>query len=512
MDAVPPAQQAPLSDRLNRIPVMTRTHKAWTVLLGGLLLVDMADLNTFAFAAPAIRADWHLSVENVGTITAASFLGMFVGSIMGGRIADRIGRKKVILGATAFFSLFSLVSAFAVGVADLVVYRVLTGFGLQAMTVVVLTYVSEMFPRLHRGRSQTWIVAVSLLGIPAMAWFARWVVPTGPSAWRWIFVLGTVGVLLLVLVARWLPESVRWLEANGRGAAGAPVVERIEAEARAATGADLPEVVSEPAVETGRAADLVRGGYLKRTVVLSVTMMLALSGFYGFNSWVPTLLTEHGFTAAQSLTYSSILSLAAFPGALLALLFIDKVERRTAVLVIYTVVAALCLVFGFTGSAGVLLASGLLITMLLQMVTACMYTYLPEIFPTNLRALGAGIGNGTGRLATFATTFLVAALLSALGFTAVFLYLAAVILLAGLTIGILGERTRGRSLEEITRVGGAEETATAQPRTAPAPWSPRTSSKTGAVRLSRGEVDHGVTARVPAGRASHPSRTGPARP
>ncbi|MEU7816887.1 MFS transporter [Pseudonocardia sp. NPDC049154] len=443
---------------------MTRTHKTWTVLLAGLLLVDMADLNTFAFAAPAIRADWGLNVSDVGTITAASFLGMFVGSIAGGRIADRIGRKKVIIGATAFFSLFSLLSAFAVGIADLAAYRVLTGFGLQAMTVVVLTYVSEMFPRLHRGRSQTWIVAFSLLGIPAMAWFARWVVPLSPSAWRWIFVLGAVGVVLLFFVARSLPESVRWLEANGRREDGIAVVERIEAEAREATGAELPDVVREPAVETGKAIDLVRGGYLKRTIVLSLTMMLALSGFYGFNSWVPTLLNEHGFSPAEALTYSSILSLAAFPGALLALLFIDKVERRTAVLVIYTVVAALCLVFGFTGSNGILIASGLLITMLLQTVTACMYTYLPEIFPTNLRALGAGIGNGTGRLATFGTTFLVAALLTWLGFAAVFLYLAAVILLAGLCIGIFGERTRGRSLEEITSVGRSVD-ANAEART-----------------------------------------------
>lgn len=98
----------------------------------------------------------------------------------------------------------------------------------------------------------------------------------------------------------------------------------------------------------------------------------------------------------------------------------------------------------------------------------------PEIFPTNLRALGAGVGNGAGRLATFGTTFLVAALLTWLGFTAVFLYLAAVILLAGLTIGLFGERTRGRSLEEITRVGPRPD-ATAEPetRTSPSRRPPR---------------------------------------
>jgi len=456
MDVVHSVDGEPrLSDRLNRVPVLTRSHKKWAAMLAGLLLVDMADLNTFAFAAPAIRAQWGLTVGGIGTITAASFLGMFAGSVAGGRIADRFGRKRVIIGATTFFSIFSLLSAFAVGTVDLVIYRVLTGFGLQAMTVVVLTYVAEMFPQFHRGRSQTWIVAISLLGIPGMAWFARWVVPTGPSAWRLIFVLGAVGVLLLFLVARSLPESVRWLEANGRRDQGLVVVERIEHEARESIGGDLSPVVAEPVVETGRPRDLVRGGYLKRTVVLSVTMMLALSGFYGFNSWVPTLLNEHGLTPTQSLTYTSILSLAAFPGALFALLFIDRVERRTAVLVIYTVISGLMLVFGFTANDGVLLASGLLITMLLQSATACIYTYLPEIFPTNLRALGAGIGNGVGRLATFATTFLVAGLLTWLGFTAVFIYLAAVIVAGGLVIGLLGERTKGRSLEAITVTNAA---------------------------------------------------------
>ncbi|MDX2600295.1 MFS transporter [Streptomyces caniscabiei] len=444
-----------LSDRLNRIPVMTRSHKRWLVVLAALLLVDMADLNTFAFAAPAIRTEWGMSVQDVATITSASFLGMFAGSIVGGRLADRLGRKRVIVGAVALFSAFSLLSAFAVGVADLAAYRVLTGVGLQAMTVVVLTYASEMFPLARRGRAQTWIVAISLLGVPAMAWFARWVVPTGPSAWRWIFVLGASGLVLIPLTVRWLPESVRWLQENGHESRAEEVVQRIEQEAREATSAELPPVVVQPVVAAGRPLDLFRGGYLKRTVVLCLTMSLALSGFYGYNSWVPTLLTEHGFSTSQSLAYSSVMSLATVPGALFALLFIDRVQRRTAVLILYTMVAGLMLVFGSTDSDTVLLASGLCITLLLQAATPCMYTYLPEIFPTSLRALGAGLSNGTGRLAVFGTTFLVGALVTWIGFTGVFLYLAGVILLAGLTIGLFGERTRGRSLEEITSSAGA---------------------------------------------------------
>ncbi|MCQ4129035.1 MFS transporter [Rhodococcus erythropolis] len=430
--------------------MITRSHKRWLAVLAALLLVDMADLNTFAFAAPAIRADWGLSVGDVGSITAASFLGMFLGSIVGGRLADRFGRKRVIMGATVFFSTFSLLSAFAVGVADLAAYRVLTGFGLQAMTVVVLAYVAEMFPSLHRGRAQTWIVAISLLGVPAMAWLARWIVPMNPSAWRWIFVLGASGLFLIVATVRWLPESVRWLQENGQHDRAEEIVAKVEKEARQITGTDLPPIVLQPVVAAGRPSDLLRSGYSKRTLVLCLTMALALSGFYGYNSWVPTLLTEHGFSTTQSLAYSSVMSLATVPGALLALLFIDRVERKTAVLVLYLAVGTLMLIFGFTDSSVVLVGSGLLITMLLQASTPCVYTYMPEIFPTSLRALGAGIGNGVGRLAVFGTTFLVAALLSRLGFAAVFIYLAGVVVLAGLILAVFGERTRGRSLEEIT--------------------------------------------------------------
>lgn len=441
-----------LSDRLNRVDVMTRTHKRWLAVLAALMVVDMADLNTFAYAAPGIRADWGLSVGDVGTITAASFLGMFAGSIVGGRLADRFGRKRIIVAGIMFFSTFSLLSAFAVGVPDLVAYRILTGFGLQAVTVVLLAYVSEMFPRHYRGRAQTWILAVSLLGIPAMAWLARWVVPMSPSAWRWVFVLGASGILLIPIVLRFLPESVRWLQENEHHERAEAVVAQLEAEAREVTRAELPAIVRQPVVVAGRPRDLIRGGYLKRTAVLSICMSLALSGFYGFNSWVPTLLVENGFSTQQSLTYTSWMSLAAVPGALIALLFVDRFERRNTIFVIYLILPILMLTFGFTNSTLTLVATGTLITMTLQMVNPCWYTYLPEIFPTNLRALGAGLGNGLGRLAVFGTTFLVAALLGAIGFTGVFIYLASIVLLAGIIMRIFGERTHGRSLEDIARV------------------------------------------------------------
>lgn len=438
-----------ISDRLNRIPAMTRTHRRWLYVLAALLVVDMADLNTFAYAAPGIREDWDLPVSNIATITAASFLGMFVGSIIGGRIADRIGRKRAIMWSTAVFSAFSLLSAFSFGTIDLAIYRVLTGVGLAALTIIVLTYVSEMFPQSYRGRAQTWIVVISLTGIPIMAWASRSIVPLGPGMWRWIFVLGSVGIPLILVVWRLLPESARWLQENGEHDRADAIVSILEAEARERIGGELPSPTAQPVVVTGHPSDLFRGIYRRRTIVLTIAMSLALSGFYGYNSWVPTLLKEHGFTTEQSLTYSSVMSLATVPGAMLAILFIDRIERRTAVLLIYATVAALMLMFGFTDNTVVMVASGTLVTMLLQSATPVMYTYLPEIFPTGLRALGAGFCNGVGRLAVFGTSFLIAAILSAFGFAAVFLYMAGAVAMAGVVMQLFGERTRGRTLNDM---------------------------------------------------------------
>ena len=437
-------------DRLERIPGLTRSHRLWLVVLGLLLFFDMADLNTFAYAAPAIRHNWGLSVTDIGFITGASFLGMFVGSVIGGGLADRFGRKRIIVAATLFYSLCSAACALASDMVGLTICRVLTGVGLQAMTVVLLTYITEMYPKLSRGRVQALVLTFSLLGVPAMSGFARWVIPQGPAAWRWIFVLGAAGLVVALVATRVLPESVRWTTANGQAARSEPLVARLEDEARRRTGRDLPPVQPQAVPLPASPHEILRKPFGKRVLVLSAYMIVALSVFYGFNAWMPTLLVSNGFTTAQSLTFTTIIGLAACPGALLAMLFIDRVERRRSLLVINLVVAGLLVAFAFVDSYGVLMVMGFLIVLIMQAGSACTYAYLPEVFPTRLRAFGAGIGNGAGRLATFATSILIGSLLAGFSSSTVFIALGIAGIVAGLVIGVFGERTRNRSLDSIS--------------------------------------------------------------
>lgn len=449
----PSAVTADLAARLDRIPVITPSHRRWAGLLGFLFIFDLVDLNSFAYAAPALRAEWGLSIGGVGAITSAGFVGMFVGAIAGGRLSDRIGRRPVLIGAVFFYSVFSLLSAFAVGPLTLGALRVLTGFGLQAMTGVLLVWVSEMFPRSLRGRYQSLLLAIGLAGVPIAAWVARLVVPTGPGAWRWIFVVGALGAVGGVVALRTLPESVRW-----RSAHGGPVdpraedlVARMEREAVTRTGEPLPEPVPEAPVVAGRLGELLRGPTLRKTVVAAAACVFLILSFYGFSSWVPTLLVERGYSTAQSLGYASILAIAAVPGALLAMPVIDRFERKTVILTLQVAVAVLLLLFGLINHPVAIIVCGFGAAMLMQTGVAALYTYIAEVFPLHLRGLGSGIANGSGRLAGVLGGFVVAVLYSGAGQTGVFVYLALAALLMGLVMALFGERTTNRRLEDIER-------------------------------------------------------------
>ncbi|MEU2004875.1 MFS transporter [Rhodococcus sp. NPDC019627] len=460
-----------LTERLNRIPVLTTRHKVWSAVLAGLLIFEMADLNAFAYVAPTLRQQWGLSVDAVALISASAFLGMSLGAVIGGILADRFGRKRLLVWGTVFYSGLSILSATSSGPVQLAAYRFFIGAGLYAVTVAALTYVAEMFPRNHRGKVQSLLLAVALLGIPLMSWLSRWVVPMSANGWRWVFVAGGSGLVVAVVASRLLPESVRWLEQHSGAVQtndGEDIVADIERRSVHITGTDLPVPVNAPAAPVGTASDLVRSGYLKRAVVMSVTLAFATSAFYGYNSWMPVLLTEHGFSTDSSLTYTSILAVAACPGALLAFLFIERVERRTAIMAIYLLTAILLVVFGTTESDLIFALSGVAISLLLYCNTAMMYTYMPEIFPTQLRALGTGIPNSVGRLATVVCMFAVAAILSQMGFTSVFVFLAAAAALAALVIGVFGERTRGRTLEDISAINGGSADPSTRTQTVPA--------------------------------------------
>jgi len=342
---------------------------------------------------------------------------MFAGGIVFGRLSDRLGRKNILIWGTVVYSAASLVSALSPNLAVLGVLRILTGFGIQAVTGVLIVYVAEMYPGASRGKCQALMLAIGLLGIPLVAGASRLIVPLSPSAWRWVFVFGAIGLIPAVLAKFVLPESVRWAAVNGRIDDARATVERLESQ----LSHPLPEVVETRAIyEHRKPSDLFAVGMRKRTIVVTVTLIFAVMGVFGFNGWVPTLLVEKGYSTAEALSITTIFSIGPPLGALFAMVLSDRFQRRTTILLVNTLCAAMMLVFAATGSYWTLVVSGFLATTLLQTNNAVLYAYLPEVFPTVLRGLGSGFANGFSRIAGFANAFLIAAIAASLGFGGVF--------------------------------------------------------------------------------------------
>src|SRR5438132_2195055 len=233
------------AERLDRLTVSS-FHRRAALLLSYVFFFELGDLNSFAYAAPALRLHWQLSLETIATITSASFVGMFIGATSAGALSDHIGRRRALIVTTVWYSTMSLLNACAWDVPSLFAARLLTGMGLSGMTVVAMTYIGEVFPSRVRGTFQARILMFGLIGTPATAYVARLAVPAADWGWRVIFIWGALAIFF-PLVARKLEESPRWLEHRGRHDEAEVVLARIEREGGEAALPASPALPSPPA-------------------------------------------------------------------------------------------------------------------------------------------------------------------------------------------------------------------------------------------------------------------------
>ena len=435
--------------RLDRLPVSS-FHRRTAALLAYVFFFELGDLNSFAYAAPALRQHWILSIATIATITSASFVGMFVGAMTAGTLSDHIGRKRALIATTLWYSTMSLFNAFAWSVPSLFAARLLTGVGLSGMTVVAMTYIGEMFPSRVRGAYQARILMIGLIGIPATAYVARFLIPYADWGWRGVFIWGSLA-LFFPLFARRLEESPRWLERRGRVSEAEAVLARVEREVEQEVGA-LPPAVSAALAPAGRRDDdtgltaLIRSGFGGRALLLISIWFCQTLGFYGFNAWVPTLLAENGFTVIRALERSSAISIGAVPGAWIASKIADRWERKYLIALVAVLVGTFGMIYGLSFNTWSIVIFGFLVAMSQQVFAPMLYAYTAECFPTAARNTGAGLSYGIGRLGNAIGPLIVAFLFTTYGYRSVFAYIAACWVVVALLIMAFGPRMNTRTL------------------------------------------------------------------
>ncbi|WP_431877007.1 MFS transporter [Amycolatopsis sacchari] len=439
---------ATVAARMDRLPI-TRKHRLATVAIGLGLFFDLYEIFLAGVLGTVLQKNFHLGKSALALLLASAFLGMFVGALVMGRLADRLGRRRAFLLSLGTYSLFSLLGAFSTGPAMLVVTRFVAGVGIGAEPPISDTYLGDLLPPKHRGRYTAWAYTLAFLGVPAAGFLGRWLVPAAPlgfAGWRWMFVFGAVGALIVFAMRTALPESPRWLESVGRTREAEAVVARFERQA-----GPLPEPVPQAVTrtETGRLANLFVPPYRRRTIMMAVFHVLQTLGYYGFGTLVPIVLVAKGFPVVQSLLFTALTYLGYPAGSALSLPVVERVERKFLVLGSALAMGVCGLAFGLASNTTLIVAFGFLYTAASNFFSNAYHIYQAEIFPTALRGTATSGTYSLSRLASGVMPFVLLPLLNSAGAGPLFAVVAAAMVLVALDIAVLGPRTTGRALEVV---------------------------------------------------------------
>jgi MFS transporter, putative metabolite:H+ symporter len=437
---------------MNRLPI-TSWHRRATIVIGLGLFFDIYEVFLAGVLGSVLGHRFHLGSTELSLLLASSFLGMFVGALTLGRLADRLGRRCAFLLSLGIYSIFSLVGAFSVGPVMLVVSRFCAGLGIGAEPPISDTYLTELLPPRQRGRYVAWAYTLSFAGVPLAGFLGRWLVPTAPlgfDGWRWMFVVGALGAVIVFALRTGLPESPRWLESVGRTGDAEVVVARFEEQARVA-GDPLPEPALDaaPPALRGSVRELFRPPYRGRTVMMTVFHVFQTWGYYGFGTLAPIVLVAKGYSIVDSLLFSAVTFLGYPLGSALSVPLVERIERKHLVIGAAVGMAAFGLAFGSATSTPVIVVCGFLYTIVSNVFSNAFHIYQAEVFPTRLRATATSSTYSLSRLSSGLMPFILLPLLHISGAAALFTVVAAALALVALDIALFGPRTNGRALESV---------------------------------------------------------------
>jgi putative MFS transporter len=451
-----------IAARLDRLPL---TASLWRLIvlisLGGAF--EFYDLFLSAYITPGLvgeglytsRSASFFAINGIGFFVFCTFAGMWLGAVGFGFVADRMGRRSIFTGSLIWYSLATAVMAFQHSAGAIDLWRFIAAIGVGLEQITVDTFLTELVPPQRRGTVFAFSQFIAFCAVPVVALLGWLLVPLHPfgfPGWRWVALIGSSGALLVWWLRLRVPESPRWLASHAQGEKAEAVTRDLEARASRDSGRDLPkpQAVTDAVEEKGRLAELFRPPYGLRTLVMSVFNITQTIAFYGFGSWVPTLLIAKGIHITTSLEYAFIIALANPVGPLLGLLVADRVERKWQLVTAGAATGIGIFLFAEQDAAWSVILFGVLVTLANNWMSFTFHGYQAEQFPTRIRARAIGFVYSWSRVSAAVTGLLIGFFLRAGGTTGVALFIGAAMVVMIVTIGAFGPNTLNRRLEEIS--------------------------------------------------------------
>jgi MFS transporter, putative metabolite:H+ symporter len=447
--------------RLDRLPPSRHTRRLVTLLsLGGWF--EFYDLFFTAYIAIGLfkghifksTTQGLFDLQGFASFVAALFLGLFIGTLAFSWLSDRFGRRSIFTFALLWYSIGAFIMAFQNTPATIDLWRLIASIGLGVELVNVDTYVSELVPKEQRGPAFAYNQFVMFTAVPVVAFLAWQLVPRqflGFDGWRWVVIIGSIGAFVIWWIRRNLPESPRWLEHHGFNDEAGAIVADLENKIRA-DGIELPPpqpVAGEAERKAGAWMEMWGPVYRGRTIMLVVYNLFQTIGYYGFSSWVPTLLISQHIEVTKSLAYTFIIAIAAPIGPLVGVFFADHFERKWQIAWAAAGIAVFGLLFAQQSTAAGVIVCGLLITLCNNWMSFSFHAYQAELYPTRIRAQAVGFVYSWSRFSAIFSGFIIAFFLGHYGTIGVFSFIAGAMAIVFIVIGGFGPAVTKRRLEAI---------------------------------------------------------------
>jgi putative MFS transporter len=443
----PPASQNRSSDiiyRMDRLPV-TRRHLSVLLICAigfgfDLLEISLGNILSAVFSVPP----HEISTRQLSLLLAAAYVGAILGAPALGWFADRRGPKCTLTYAVMGLVPLSIALALSRTLPWVIAFRLLTGVALGAYPPLMMAYVSDVLPPARRGTLTMILVAASYLVPPGGIFLIRWLTPLQPlgiDAWRWAFIASGGGLALGAILLYRLPESPRWLLQAGFGPAAETACSFFEQ-----SGALWrPEKSVEPAAlqpaQGGSLAPLTQRRYL---ILGALLQFLSPWGTVAFPLLSGAVLVAKGFKLSDTLLYIGIAAVGPIIGSLAAALFLESVDRRTAVMLCGGLMAVTAVVFAVNSDPLYLIAMSIAFGLCTSLYVPLLSLYIAELFPTGTRSSAAALTWSVNRIGAAIAPLLLLPLLRSQGVSPMIVVIATALVGSILILGIFGPRGMAR--------------------------------------------------------------------
>ncbi|MTH55588.1 MFS transporter [Bacillus mangrovi] len=382
-------------------------------------MFDAMDVGLLSFIIAALAIEWQLRPDEMAWIGSVNSIGMAVGALVFGLMADRIGRKNVFIITLLLFSIGSGLSALAWALPVFLILRFLIGMGLGGELPVASTLVSESVEPKERGRTVVLLESFWAGGWLLAALIAYFIIPR--FGWQTALVISAIPALY-ALYLRWnLPDSKAFQAARKED--------------------------HESALQ--KMAKVWSGKYAKRTAMLWILWFTVVFSYYGMFLWLPSVMTIKGFTLIKSFEYVLIMTLAQLPGYFSAAWLIEKMGRKFVLIVYLTGTAISAYFFGGAESAAALLVFGMLLSFFNLGAWGALYAYTPEQYPTSVRGTGSGMAASFGRIGGILGPLLVGYMIAQEAeIGTIFTIFCISIIIGVLAVAFMGRETKQLEMEE----------------------------------------------------------------